>query len=99
MRISVAQHGPIQTQDLIGVAVNNIELMRNEKDGRVPLLLQALQEMVHRLLKSDINAGRGLVKKHHFGMVEHDPANQKALQLPAGKLPHGSLKYLVRKPH
>lgn len=39
MRFSAAQHLPIQTHDLICVAVNNTELMRNEQDGRIPLFL------------------------------------------------------------
>src|SRR6266498_1278550 len=39
---SVTQHLLIQAQDLIRIAVNNVELMRNKEDGCAALLLQSL---------------------------------------------------------
>src|SRR5579872_2442816 len=58
LRRAKAGLGPTETQDVIAIAVNDREVVGNEKDGQALFMLQSMQQRVDLLLPRLINAGR-----------------------------------------
>lgn len=79
--------------------VHHVDVMGNEKIGKLHLFLKALQKLHDLGLYGHIQGRNRLIRHQETGMGDQSLSDTDPLALSAGKLRGLSVKIFVRQPH
>ena len=75
----------VKADDPLGVTIDDIQVVRNEKNRHFTPFVKIVQKIIDGFLAGDVNAFGRFVKNQDIGIADNRPSDDNALGLPAGK--------------